>query len=313
MLYSDPMPGENFENAAEREKAKAEQEAIARGESFNPYSDDGFNSLESEVPFAGNESADDGKPELGAGESIDAGKQEDDLDSSSEQTVVGKTISADFDAGVTSNLENVKESVDANYIDGATEEIFNDPAALGATNETIKNPGANDENAPNDDSAEQSNQPKNSAVAASELAIGVSSQAEDLADKLKAGDANAMMASNDFEEKLATAQQAIDSIDSAVSANGEGKEAEMARDLKAQAQEMKDEAEAQFNEAKSSFESMTDEEKEDAQEAQEKAEENGTSFDEELQKLEETRKKLEEEEKNMHENVQNDIAAGIFG
>jgi len=307
MIYSDPMPGENFENA-ESEKAKAEKEAIANGESFNPYSDDGFNSLEGEVPFAGDEN-----PELGAGESINAGKQEDDLEDSNEQTVVGKTISADIRAGVTSNLENTKESIDATYIDGATTEIFNDQAALGAINETIKYSGTDEETTAEGAPKEDSDQPEKNAVAASELAIGVSAEADKLVDKLKAGDADAIMAGNDFEEKLAKAQQAIDSIDSAVSINGEGKEAEIANDLKAQAQEMKDEAEDRFNEAKADYESMSEEQKEEAQEAERQAEANGTSFDDELQKLEETQKRLAQEEENMQENIRNDIAGGIFG
>ena len=56
-MYSDPMPGENFENAAEREKALAEKEAIANGENFNPNitneDAEAFSNLENEVPFAG--------------------------------------------------------------------------------------------------------------------------------------------------------------------------------------------------------------------------------------------------------------------
>lgn len=51
---------ENYENLEAREKAKAEAEAIANGESFNPYIDSEkaavFDSL-GDVPFAGDQPA----------------------------------------------------------------------------------------------------------------------------------------------------------------------------------------------------------------------------------------------------------------
>ena len=56
-MYSDPMPGEEYENAEAREKARLEREAIANGENFNPNLTDeaaaGFENLGDDVPFAG--------------------------------------------------------------------------------------------------------------------------------------------------------------------------------------------------------------------------------------------------------------------
>ncbi|MBR5419472.1 hypothetical protein IK110_04485 [Candidatus Saccharibacteria bacterium] len=313
MIYSDPMPGENFENA-ESEQAKAERDAIANGESFNPYSDDGFASLGGEVPFSGEEDATE-EPELTAGESADAGKMDDNEFSDSEKTVVGKVISSDFKNGVATDLEGLKSTIEGDYKTDTTKDILNDQAALGAAENAIANAGVNEEDARTDNgnAVERGSQPKDSASVAGELAIATDSMVDDFVEKAKTGNEDALTDSSKIEEDLIMTQRAIDSIDTAVATNGNEEEAMLAMNLKEQAQKMKDDAEEQFNEAKDKLDSMDEEQLADAQEAEKKAEENGTSFDDELQKLEETRKKLEEEERNMQANIQNDISAGIFG
>lgn len=314
-MYSDPMPGENYENAAEREKSEAERKAIENGESFNPYSDDGFNSLEGEVPFAGEQEQGQEQEEDKDNLGVSAGAQEDNPYSDTKNTVVGKTIAQDFENGIPTDLEARKNEVDANYLKDTTKEIFNDPAALGAAEHAINTASTNEEDAltSNGNAVEKDSKPEDNAVVASEFAIGVDSVVDDFAEKAKTGDEAVMAEGGDIEAKLADTQRAIDSIDAAVDTNGDNQDAMLAMNLKAQAQEMKDAAEEKYEEAKSAYDSMDDEQLAEAQEAEKKAEENGTSFDEELKKLEETQKQLEEDEKNMQANIQNDIAAGIFG
>ena len=293
MFNTDPMPGENFENAAEREKAQAEKEAIANGENFNPNisNEDAekFNNLENEVPFAGDNPY---------GTETYQGPE----------TVVGNMVASEYDADKAPDLEGIKDSVDANYISGAAEQVFNKPDAMGAATVAVETAGDNT----NDPSAAQSSeQPKAAAITAAEMAIALDSQSEDLADELKTGSADAVLEKSQFEENAQKAQEAI------ASGNADEKGAEIAQNIKAQAQEMVEEANEAVAEGAQTLENMSDEDKEVAQAAEEAAEAKGTTFEEELANFEEAKRRADEEaakaDENLRKEVNTYIAGGIFG
>ncbi len=300
MFNTDPMPGENFENAAEREKARAEQEAIANGENFNPNisNEDAekFNNLENEVPFAGDNPY---------GTETYQGPE----------TVVGNMVASEYDADKAPDLEGIKDSVDANYISGAAEQVFNKPDAMGAAAVAVETAG---DNTNNPAAAQSSEQPKAAAITSAEMAIALDSQSEDLADELKTGNADAALEKSQFEENAQKAQEAIDSIDAAIaSGNADKKGAEIARNIKAQAQEMVEEANEAVAEGAQTHENMSDEDKEVAKAAEEAAEEKGTTFEEELANFEEAKRRADEEAAKANENLRDEvktiIAGGFYG
>ncbi len=300
MLNTDPMPGENFENAAERKKAQAEKEAIVNGENFNPNlseeAAEGYNNLENEVPFAGDNP-------------YTAGTYQ------GPETVVGNMVAADYNADKAPDLEGIKASVDANYIDGAAEQVFNKPAAMGAAEVAIETAG-DDTDGPA--VAPSSEQPKAAAVTAAEMAIALDSQSEGIADELKMGDTDATIDKSQFEENAQKAQEAIDSIDAAIaSGNSDAEGAEIALNIKAQAQEMVEDAREAVAEGEQTLENMSEEEKTEAQAAEKAAEANGTTFEEELANFEEAKRRADEEAAKANENLRDEvktiIAGGFYG
>ena len=297
-MYSDPMPGENYENAAEREKAAAERRAIDAGENFNPNlskeAAEGFGNLGSEVPFAG----EDAPVEYGS----EAGAAPDTPGSEGEETVVGKTIAAHFEAGVEDNLKSTKLSIEENYADGATDQIFNNPAALGANTEAIKNANLDEDKelADGNEEVQPGEQPKAAAVAAGEMAIGLMAEAE------KAAEDPTKFDQSKFERDREAAQKAVDSLDIAIPNNANAKEAEMGRGLQQQAQEMIDKAEDLAKDTAEKLDEMSDKEKEQVEDIMQK--DSTTSFDDAYEQL----KKETEEEAAKQAEIDDIVQGGIY-
>ncbi len=295
-MYSDPMPGENYENAAERERAAAERRAIDNGENFNSNlseeAAEGFGNLGSEVPFAG----EDAPVEYGS----EAGAAPDTPGSEGEETVVGKTIAAHFEAGVEDNLKDTKLSTEEHY-DDATDQVFKNPAALGANIEAVKNAGLDEDKALADgnDDVQPGEQPKAAAVAAGEMAIGLMAEAE------KAAEDPTKFDQSKFERDREAAQKAVDSLNIAIPNNANAKEAEMGRGLQQQAQEMINEAEDLAQDTAEKLDEMSDKEKEQVEDIMQK---DDTSFDDAYEQL----KKETEEEAAKQAEIDDIVQGGIY-
>ena len=334
-MYSDPMPGENYENAAEREKARAEREAIANGENFNPNlsseAAEGFSNLESEVPFAGDapDGADiamaaaeltvENPAAVAAGvaateginlvsdlamEGMD-GQSYGDMEEQSQKHDSGNAIEQKFDEqwdqGKTPDLDDIQESVERDYIDGAIEQSATNPDAAADLADAERNAG----DQPDDEEQPASDQPHDIAEAAAAQAISAAALSEELADDIKAGDEEAIARMDEVTQRAAEATEAADKVAYATANNTDSDiETRMATDVAAQAQEKATEAIETVEAAKAEYDSMSDEEKEETKVAAEAAEQNGTTVEEEKAKIEE-----EEEE----DDFKPDLSHGIFG
>ncbi|MBR5669479.1 hypothetical protein IKX12_00145 [Candidatus Saccharibacteria bacterium] len=297
-MYSDPMPGENYENAAERERAAAERRAIDNGENFNPNlseeAAEGFGNLGSEVPFAG----EDAPVEYGS----EAGAAPDTPGSEGEETVVGKTIAAHFEAGVEDNLEDVKSSIEGNYDKDATNQVFNNPSAISANAEVISKTNLDEEKelADGNPEVQVGEQPKEAAVAAGEMAIGLMAEAE------KAAANPAQFDQSQFEIKRQQTQKVIDSIPNAISNNADSTEAEISRGLQQQAQEMTDKAEELVQESTQKLEGMSEEDKQKVEGIMQ--EDNTASFDDAYEQLQ----KEAEDEAAKKAEIDTIVQGGIY-
>ena len=334
-MYSDPMPGENYENAAEREKARAEREAIANGENFNPNlseeAAEGFANLESEVPFAGDAPAStdiamaaaeltvENPATVAAGvataeginlvsdlamESVE-GQSYDDMEEQNQKhdsdNAIGQKFDEQWDQGKTPDLDDIQESVERDYIDGAIEQSVANPDAAADLAEAERD--ASDH--PDNEEQPAGDQPHDIAEAAAAQAISAAALSEELAEDIKTGDEDAIARMSEVTQRAAEATETASKVAYATANNSENDiEARMATDVAAQAQEKAMEAIDTIETAKAEYDSMSEEEKEETKIAAEAAKQNGTTVEEEKAKIEE-----EEEE----DDFKPDLSRGIFG
>ena len=342
-MYSDPMPGENYESAEAREKARLEREAIANGENFNPNlsteAAEGFANLENEVPFAGDAASETADIAMTAAEvamegpavaAADVAVSEGlnlvgdimmDADETEHQTPseyaadiskkhdADNAISAEFneqwDAGKTPNLDDVQEAVERNYIDGTIEQSATNPDAAADLADTNRNSGER----PDADSEQVADQPHDIAEAAAIESIAAAALSEELAEDIKAGDEDAIARIDEVKQRAAEATETAQKIEFATTNNSENDiETRMATDVAAQAQEKAAEAIANVDEAKSEFDAMSEEEKAETQAAAEAAETNGTTIEEEKAKAE-----AEKDDNDEEDDYTPDLSRGIFG
>lgn len=345
-MYSDPMPGENYENAEAREKARREREAIANGENFNPNLSEeaaaGFESLGDDVPFAGDaatpETADyamtaaelaaEGPAVAAADVAVSEGLNlvgnimEDGIETEEPQTpsemaadiskkhdsdnAVAAKFNEQWDEGKVPDLDKVQEAVERDYIDGAIEQSATNPDAAA----DIANTERNVNERPDAESEPVADQPHDIAEAAAIQSVAASALAEDLAEDIKNGDEDAMAR---IEEVKARADEAIataDKIGIATLENSDDNlETRMATDIAEQATDKALEAIEIVENAESDFNAMTEEEKAETQAAAEAAEANGTTIEEEKAKAEEEKKENNEDDSNWSP----DLSRGIFG
>ena len=334
-MYSDPMPGEEYENAEAREKARLEREAIANGENFNPNLTDeaaaGFENLGDDVPFAGDtdvamtaaEIAVEGPAVAATDVAVSEGlKLVGDIMQDGEESQTPSEMAASiskkhdsdnaiatefnkgWDNGQTPNLDAVQKSVEGNYINGAAEQSYNNPDATADIANTNRNSGER----PDDTSAPVADQPHDLAEAAAIQAVSTAALSEELAEGIKTGNDDAIARANEVIARSDETNATADKIQSTVATNSEGDiEARMATDTAAQAREKAAEAVATIEQAQSEFNAMTEEEKAETQAAAEAAEANGTTIEEEKAKVEEEKKDNAEED-----NWSPDLSRGIF-
>lgn len=302
MYYSDPMPGENFENSAEREKALAEQAAIKNGENFNPNisNEDAekFNNLESEVPFAGDN--------LYSENTV-----EDTTAKVSEGSPAAQMIASEYNAGQVADLDGVEHSTKANYIEGAAEAALTDADAVAAQTEAVKETGG-DDNEADPYAPKKEDQPEAVVVAGAASAIAVHAEAE------RAAQAPSTFDDAKFEQDLQKTQEVLEKAASSTELNANNQEAQIANNLIEQSREKLEEAKAEVDEAKANEEQIKEEFGEIDDETQAKiekqAEQNGTTAFEEAQKLaEEEKQRQAEAEAKIQEDVNNYMAGAIFG
>ena len=338
-MYSDPMPGENYENA----EARREREAIANGENFNPNlsaeAAEGFANLESEVPFAGDaapETADiamtaaelavEGPAVAAAdvavseglnlvGDIISDGTNDDTHTPSEMAANISKkhdsdnAVAAEFneqwDQGKAPDLDKVQESVERDYINGAIEQSATNPAATA----DIANTERNVNERPDNESAPVAEQPHDIAEVAAIQAISADALANSLAEDIKNGDADATVRIEEVEQRANEAIASADKISTATLQNTDNNlEARMATDVASEATDKALDAIETVQSAAAEYNSMTEEEKAETQAAAEAAEVNGTTIEEEKAKAKEEKDNNSEED-----NWNPDLSRGIFG
>jgi len=339
-MYSDPMPGENYENAEAREKARAEREAIANGENFNPNLSEeaaaGFESLGDDVPFAGDadiamttaELAVEGPAVAATDVAVSEGLNlvsdilEDGFDKEEPQTpselaaevskkhdpdnAIAAKFNEQWDQGKVPNLDDVQEAVERDYIDGAIEQSATNPEATADLANTARNVNER----PDAESEPVSDQPHDISEAAAIQSVAAAALAEDLAEDIKAGDEEAIAHISEVEQRASEAMETADKIGMATRENSEDDiETRMATDVATDAMDKAKEAIDTVRDAEIEFDAMTEEEKAETQAAAEAAEANGTTIEEEKAKAEEEKKENDEDDSNWSP----DLSRGIFG
>ena len=344
-MYSDPMPGENYENAEAREKARREREAIANGENFNPNLSEeaanGFENLGDEVPFAGDtatpETADyamtaaelamEGPTVAAADVAVSEGLNlvgnimEDSIETDKPQTpsemaadiskkhdsdnAIGAKFNKQWDEGKVPDLDKVQEAVERDYIDGAIEQSATNPDAAA----DIANTKRNVNERPDAESEPVADQPHDIAEAAAIQSVAAAALAEDLAEDIKNGNEDAMARIEEVKTRADEAIATADKIGVATLENSDDNlETRMATDVAEQATDKAMEAIETVENAEADFDAMTEEEKAETQAAAEAAEANGTTIEEEKAKAEE-----EKNENGEEDNWSPDLSRGIFG
>ena len=313
---------ENYENLEAREKAKAEAEAIANGESFNPYIDSEkaavFDSL-GDVPFAGDqpaaeapaasdialtaaEVAIEGPEAAAAGIAVDAGlslagemlqgdggQTPTDMAEGNEKHNSMNPISQEFDERWDNNqpieLDDIKTSVD--------NEFPEDAAKWAAANPDIEADIADaNRNTLDGQSGDKANTDQLHDITEAATVKIVSSDAlsEDLGAKIENGDTEATAQIATIEQQLQEAENLADKIDVATINNSETEDdrikSQLAADAAVQIHEKAAEIRDELEEKQNAFEIKSDEEKAISQAAVEAAEENGTTIEEEKAKAE---------------------------
>ena len=341
-MYSDPMPGENYENAAEREKALAEKQAIANGENFNPNitneDAEAFSNLENEVPFAGDAPVDgvdiaktamelsaEGPAVAAAGVAIDAGLdlvgELGDTDGQTPTAMqesitenehhsdnpIGAEFNERWDAGQVNSetLDDIQQSVESNYMSGAIEQST---TTMGAQAQ-VANAERQSTAVENPNEAGPVDNPHDISEAAAMQAVSAAALSEDLTDKIKAGDEQAIAKIGEVEQRANEAASLAEKIATSNANNSDNNiEAQMATDIAAQAQIKAEEAIANVTEAQSEYDAMSEEEKAETAAAAEAAEANGTTLEEEKAKAE-----AEKEDSGEEDSYTPDLSRGIFG
>lgn len=339
-MYSDPMPGENYENAEAREKARAEREAIANGENFNPNLSEeaaaGFESLGDDVPFAGDadiamttaELAVEGPAVAATDVAVSEGLNlvgdilEDGFDKEEPQTpselaaevskkhdsdnAIAAKFNEQWDQGKVPNLDDVQEAVERDYIDGAIEQSATNPEATADLANTTRNVNER----PDAESEPVSDQPHDISEAAAIQSVAAAALAEDLAEDIRNGDEEAIARISEVEQRASEAMETADKIGMATRENSEDDiETRMATDVATDAMDKAKEAIDTVRDAEIEFDAMTEEEKVETQAAAEAAEANGTTIEEEKAKAEEKKKENDEDDSNWSP----DLSRGIFG
>ena len=303
MFNSTPMPGEDFEKIEAQEKARLEQEAIANGENFNPNLSEeaaaGFESLGDDVPFAGDTTI------------TRFAQEKHDSDNA-----ISANFNEQWDQGKSPNLDDIQESVERNYIDGAIEQSATNPDTEADIADTERNINDNSDT----DSEQLADQPHDISEAAAMKAISTSALAEDLAEDIKNGDEDAISRIEEVEMRASDAMATADKINTASFENSDNNiEAQMATNVATEAIEKAQEAIETVNDAKSEYDMMTDEEKAETKAAAEAAEQNGTTVEEEKAKAdffidnEQPNEYITAEPKDDEDDFVPDLSNGIFG
>lgn len=341
-MYSDPMPGEDYESAEARERARREREAIANGESFNPYSDDGFENLGDDVPFAGDAEApetatigeaaaelliEDDPAVVAATVAADEGLSlvgdimEDGFEREEPQTpsemaaeiskkhdsdnAISAKFNEQWDQGKVPNPDDIKDGVQRDYPEDAIEQSATNPDATA----DLANTDRNLNERPDAESEPVSDQPHDIAEKTTIEAVSASALADKVAEGIERGDQDAIARASEVKQRAEEAIASANKISTATLENSEDNlETRMATDVAAEATDMALDAIEKVEDAEADYNSMTEEEKEETKAAAEAAEINGTTVEEEKTKAEEEKKDNGEED-----DWTPDLSRGIFG
>lgn len=309
-MYSDPMPGENLEAQKEAKEGAIE----------NPYYNPAFENMEGDVA-APQEMPGEMPQETPADTALETPAEtplEAPVEPSNEKkdgdNAIAKEFNESWSVGKAPNLENIKQSVEQDYIGGAIEEASTN-AGVQADISTAERGATDtpDAGLP----AANADQPHDISLAAATEAIGASAKADEIVDGVRSGDVDATMQISDVEQRAAQATELANKIQTAAANNAEGSlEAQQAISVANQAREEAAEATKKIEDAQAEFNAMDDTEKAEAQEIAAAAEANGTTFEEEKQKVEEEKKtENAQQEQNPASNDENNVVLdrGMLG
>ncbi len=269
LLPSDPMPGEVLK-----------ENNGENGEINNPYYNPGFENLAND-------------------------DQEQKITHSSDDAI-GKEFDPGWDNGIQPDLNKIRQSVDAKNISGAAASEVTDSKVIAKTAEANRNSIGND----HDDNGPKTDQPYELAKAVTIDAISKDAVAEDALEKINNGNLDALDNMGDIKQQLVEAKTLTDKIPQAVAGNADNpREAEMATNIKTQADQMINKRLDEITQKEAEISSMSAEEKEETTEAAEAAKANGTSVEVEKQRIEEEKK--DEAEKEAANDAQADIGVTI--
>ncbi len=261
-----PMPGEIMKDKSGE-----------TGEIQNPYYDEGFENLAKES----------------SEQQIEGQKQEKPIPAESGNALENELNQQWAEGHV--DIEAAEQQVQSDFIEGAVEQSTtseNAEADMAAAEKSSTN-------TPDSEQPKDINQPREISNAASMKAISADVLSDDITEKVKAGDEEAMAKISEVEQRTAESEALADKIGTAAENNATSEqEIQMASSVANQVHEMAQKAIENANEAKAEYDSMNEEEKEETKEAAEAAEANGTDIETEKQKLQ----KEKEEDKKDNEN-----------
>ena len=244
-----PMPGEIMKNKSGE-----------TGEIQNPYYDEGFENLaeESSEQQVEEQTQDQEKPiPAESGNAL-----ENELN---QQWAEGHV-----------DINAAEQQVQSDFIEGAVEQSTtseNAEADMAAAEKSSTN-------TPDSEQPKDINQPREISNAAAMKAISADVLSDDITEKVKAGDEEAMAKIGEVEQRAAEAEALADKIGTTAENNATSEqEIQMASSVANQVHEMAQEAIENVNEAKAEYDSMSEEEKEETKEAAEAAEANGTDIE----------------------------------
>ncbi len=276
-----PMPGETLKG-----------DTGETGEIENPYYDSGFEDL-------ANENNEQGFNELNS-------EQEKQIPTES-GNALEDTLNRQWSEGRV-DIEAAEQNINSNYIEGAAIQSTTSANAEAdiaeAERDSIDTPGS--------EQPKNINQPREISNAAAMEAIAADVISDDLVDKIKAGDDEAIANIEEVEQHAARAESLADKIANTANNNATSEqELNMARSAAEQVREMATEAADKVFEAKAEYDALSEDEKEITKEAAEAAAANGTDIELEKQKLEED-KEAEDEKEEEKDKFTPDMSRGIF-
>lgn len=258
-----PMPGENLETKKE--------------EGENPYYDSGFENMDEVAPF-----------EEESTSQVEKNEKKD------EDNTIVQRFDQDWSAGKTPDPEQIAESVEQNYIEGAAEADSSN-ANVEADVADAKRDSANKQDAEGLTTSE--NPLYDTSLAATIKAVRVIAEVKKIKDKVAAGDPEAIAKISEIKGYATEAVDLANKISTTGDNNPEGQlQTKQATGIAALVGIAVHKYIKQLDDAKEQYDSLSEEDKEKIKQAAENAEINGTTLEEEKRRMDEAEEKEKQEQ-----------------